>query len=238
MKKISSYALYAFAAMTFCSSLHANNNERNYYKMAGYTALVIAGVTSSYFFAKYGISYYHTNCMNSARTRLFSPTSCPHYSNAEGPMLIDKNLNKKKEKVINAWKSFHQYGALNPFSNQSYSGNFTISNVVCSSCALNGSGLLSNSIISNQTTINGNLIAENSQLNGNVVINNAAEFASFNNCLLGSITYNNDNPNATLELRDTIVEGDITFTKPGIIVASFKTIIAGKTNNCKILYTA
>lgn len=233
MKNISSVKTCLLAALVF-SSPFCNSSDRNTQKkIAG--AVFIAGTAAFVAFgAPYLMKTYHANEMLQMRTQLANSNTLGHDNicENENDNAIKSELANKKEALLNSWKTNYQRG-ISISGSQNFSGQFDIANALSLHLSVSGAGILTNCFSRNSTELNGDVIVHSSQLQ-DVTINNPTALTSFNNCLLKNVRHNGTGT-PRIELLDTIVDGNITFDKPGIVIVNETTLISGSIINGKII---
>lgn len=191
-------------------------------------AVAVVGTTTVVFFGipKF-IKHYHNGELLRARTNITQKTTC----NSQVSDSIKANLASRKKELEEKWKLHHQFG-ISISGSTSLPARCNIANALCLNLTVAGDGILSECIAAHSTNMNGDIIAHSCQFKGNVSIDQAASFASFTNCLLGNVQTNN----TMIELCGSVVEGNITFNKPGIIIVDNQAIIGGTVTNGTVMH--
>jgi hypothetical protein len=226
--------MYLLVTLILSSSLYPKPIGERIYdnKTAIGCAFLVAGAAAiGCFGIPYGIKKYHENVMLQERTRLAQHNQIN--DTIASDVTVTAQLAANKTELINKWKTTQQHG-LSISGSQSFSGRYYVANALSLNFSTSGTGILSNCISTNSTELSGDVIANSCLFNGDVTINEPTSFASFNNCLLGNVRYHGT-PKSIIELRDTIVDGSITFDKPGIIVVNNNSIISGSIINGRII---
>lgn len=196
----------------------------------------IVGLIGFNLYAPHLIKKYNTNELNKARTQINSKQNISSIqTTVEEHKIADivKQFNEQKNSLIQKWKLNYQRG-ISVTGVGTFSGNLDIQNAVnFFEFNVAGLGTLKNCISKKLTKFDGNFIAEACHFKGELIIEKSAEFASFNNCLIGKLTIKKAQ---TIELHDTVVDGDIIFEGiEGTLIIDEKTIICGQIRNCKII---
>lgn len=157
-----------------------------------------------------------------ARKYDFTPVS----SEIEFYLVINKNG------LLNAPKSFIQTGTMEVGA-AVLDATMDCANLMARRRAVFiGNGLIKNSFVGALTVVEGDFIIESSTFHGDTLIQKEfsskanSSFVSYTGCLLDHLCVRNNHP-VVLELRDTIVTGDIMFDHPGIVVVDKKTMLGG-----------
>lgn len=143
-------------------------------------------------------------------------------------------LINKKDMLRNIPKSLTMKGSMRSPS-VSLSGSLDIANIVALQQAnFLSKGLIENSLSKKLSFIQGNFIISSSVFYGTTHIENAS-MVSYYGCFLDQVCVHSKD--MILDLRDTIVTGDIIFDHPGIIVIDKKTVLGGTVSNAQIMMT-
>lgn len=142
-------------------------------------------------------------------------------------------LMNKKDELRTVRKSFVSTGTMHSPS-ISLSGCLDVANIVALKQATFASkGLIKNSLSNELTFIHGDFIITKSTFHGTTHIAKEALVVSYNSCLLDQICIHSKD--MILDLRDTVVTGDIIFDHPGIIVIDKKTVLSGTISNARVM---
>ena len=142
-------------------------------------------------------------------------------------------LMSKKDMLRNVPKSCVMKGSMRSPS-VSLSGCLDIANIVAlEQAAFSSKGLIENSLSKKLSFMHGDFIIAKSIFYGQTHIEQEASVISYNVCLLDELCIHKKD--VIIELRDTIVTGDIIFDHPGIVVIDKKTVLGGTILNARVM---
>lgn len=230
MKNIqSAIRIFVVTAVLFSTSTYPQNTGEWLWKNKkpiGGAALVVGTVVSLNFGIPALIKQYHSRELSRSRANITKKTEI----NSQVSDAIKTTLENNKKELESKWKLHHQIG-ISVSGSTSLPSRCNVANAFCLNLTVASDGILSNCIATNSTTIDGNIIANTCQFKGHVTIDEPASFASFTNCLIGNIKTNN----TIIELCSSVVEGNIAFNKPGIVVVDNQTVISGTVINGTVM---
>jgi len=213
-----------------CSSdyLYASDWVNKEYLFVGAVVVACAGI---FYVTRNAHDNYHVYAMNKARAAIDKSKSITYENGIENneDENIRLQLEQYKKMLNDKWIFLYQKGLSLNFT-ENLSGTMSAANVYCYNLNLSGQGFL-NSTIANNTNLDGDFIIENSQL-GDMNIDRGSRLVSCNNCLLNDIKSKNG---IILELEKSIVDGNIIFDKPGIVVIDKESIINGSLVNGRLV---
>lgn len=141
-------------------------------------------------------------------------------------------LINKKDTLRNIPKSLTMKGSMHSPS-VSLSGCLDVANIVALQQAnFSNKGLIENSLSKKLSFIQGDFIITSSIFYGITHIENAS-MVSCNGCFLDQVCVHSKD--MILDLRDTVVTGDIVFDHPGTVIVDKKTILGGTVSNAQVM---
>ena len=142
-------------------------------------------------------------------------------------------LMTKKDMLCNMRKSCVMKGTMRSPS-VSLSGCLDVGNIVAlEKATFSSKGLIENSLSKEVSFMHGDFIVTKSTFYGKSHIEQEASVLSYDSCLLDELCVHKKD--VIIELRDTIVTGNIIFDHPGIIVIDDKTILGGTISNARVM---
>jgi len=179
------------------------------------------------------MGYYHEKEMKDVRSTINNDT-CIVYekvSDNDCDGLVKRDLAHFKSELMAKWLFNYRHGVTFSIA-QNFSGRMSVANAWTLMLSLYGIGFLNNSLVRNPTYLNGSFMISNSRLKNKLSIGSSTVFISCDNCLLGKVEVDGA---IILDLKNTIVDGDIVFARQGFVVIDEKSIITGSVVNGTVI---